>query len=117
MKIPRIFALLLLLPTLWAFSFEQNAPYNPFSPPVATYGVGPQSPFNPLATDPPKIYGGDGTYYGEYSSSNLRPDSISKPVGKYGNPMSPDSIFNPLNTFGAPMPYLGPNSQPMWPMR
>lgn len=100
MKTNTILVVLLTMPLLCAFSFQQNDPYNPSSLGGATYGVGPQSPYNPLATDPPKIYGSDGTYYGEYSSSNLSPDSINNPVGRYGNPTSPDSILNPLNTFG-----------------
>lgn len=100
MKISTISAVLLIMLMFCAEVFAQNGPYNPFSPGLPGYGVGPQSPYNPLATDPPKIYGSDGTYYGEYSASNLRPDSINNPVGRYGNPVSPESLNNPLNMFG-----------------
>lgn len=102
MKISTISAVLLIMLMFCAEVFAQNGPYNPFSPGLPGYGVGPQSPYNPLATDPPKIYDSQGVYRGEYSSSVLRPDSISNGVSRFGNPMSPDSIFNPLNTFGGP---------------
>jgi hypothetical protein len=50
---------------------------------------------NPYATNPPKIYGSDGTYHGELSRSRFSPDSTSNPFGRYGSKYSPDSINNP----------------------
>ena len=37
---------------------------------------------NPYATNPPKIYGSDGTYYGRLSVNRYAPDSTSSSYGR-----------------------------------
>ena len=50
---------------------------------------------NPYATNPPKIYGNDGTYHGRLSVNRYAPDSTANRHGRYGSHISPDSIRNP----------------------
>ena len=63
---------------------------------------GSQSPTNPYATDPPRIYDSQGNYHGQLSANPYLPDSTSNPYGQYGSQYSPDSIKNP---YGAGNPY------------
>lgn len=48
---------------------------------------------------PPKIYSGDGTYLGEFSTDRYAPDSISNKYGRYGSKYSSDSINNPYGNY------------------
>ena len=49
------------------------------------------------STNSPKIIE-NGIYRGNLNNNVLDPNSISNPLGKYGNPLSQDSIFNPLRS-------------------
>ena len=85
-----------------------NNPYSRYGSPYSD-----NSWTNPYATNPPRIYSGDGRYRGELSTNRFAPDSISNPFGRYGSRFSPDSINNP---YGAGNPY---STQPIfvWPRR
>ena len=64
---------------------------------------GNQSPTNPYATNPPRIYDSQGDYRGQLSANPYLPDSTSNSYGQYGSRYSPDSINNP---YGAGNPYI-----------
>ena len=80
--------------------FAPNGLKNPFS--RAGNPFSNQSATNPFATNPPKLYDGQGQYRGELSVHPFRPDSIANPFGRFGNPYSADSLNNP---YGAGNPY------------
>ena len=54
-----------------------------------------ESPNNPYASNPPKLYDSQGNYRGKLSSNPYDPESVSNPYGRYGSEYSPDSINNP----------------------
>lgn len=77
--------LVLLVVLLWpAWSFAQMG--NPYSRYGSWYSD--YSWRNPYASRPPRVYSG-GRYYGEWSVSPYRSDSMSNPYGRYGSPYSP----------------------------
>jgi hypothetical protein len=86
--------------------FKSDGLNNPYS----QYGsrFSNQSATNPYATNPPRMYGSDGTYRGEFSANRFAPDSASNRFGRYGSPHSPDSVNNP---YGAGNRY---STQPLW---
>ena len=55
---------------------------------------------NPYATNPPKLYSADRTYYGRLSTNRYDPDSTSNPYGRYGSRYSADSINNQFGPYG-----------------
>lgn len=63
----------------------------------------PDSPTNPYAVNPPRLYDEDGNYRGRLSVNPYLPDSTSNPYGRYGSRYSPDSLNNP---YGAGNPYI-----------
>lgn len=56
---------------------------------------------SPYATNPPRLYSGNGTYLGELSSNRYAPDSVSNKYGRFGSKYSPDSINNKYGPYGA----------------
>ena len=80
--------------------YKADGLMNPYSQNGSQYSN--KSWTNPNATDPPKLYDGNGTYRGKLSANPYDPDSTSNPNGRYGNKFSPDSINNP---YGAGNPY------------
>ena len=64
---------------------------------------------NPLATQAPRLYDGEGNYRGRLSTNRLDPESTSNPLGRYGSPLSPESINNPLGA-GSPLRNDSPNN-------
>lgn len=71
-------------------------PLQPMGPPMQSFSN--TSPYNPYATNPPKIYSEDGTYLGQLSANPYLKDSTSNHYGQYGNKFSPNSIHNPFGT-------------------
>ena len=61
----------------------------------------------PAMAQSPMIFAPNGQYLGNLNNNQLDPNSVSNPLGRYGNPLSPDSINNPLGQYGNP---LSPNS-------
>ena len=45
-----------------------------------------------------RIYDYRGRYRGKLSSNHYDPESISNPIGRFGNKYSTDSVNNPYNT-------------------
>src|SRR3569623_769956 len=52
---------------------------------------------------PPEIRARDGKYLGDASANRFDPNSVSNPMGRYGNPMNRDSINNPVGRYGSPL--------------
>lgn len=44
-----------------------------------------------------------GKYLGNLNNNQLDPNSVSNPLGRFGNPLSPDSIHNSLGKYGSPL--------------
>src|SRR5580765_5584722 len=63
---------------------------------------------NPLATRTPQLYAADGTYLGKLSTNKLDPESVSNPLGIYGNPISPTSIWNRIGPYGSEISPFSP---------
>jgi len=53
---------------------------------------------NPYVDHAPRIYDYRGRYRGKLSNNRYDPDSISNPIGRFGNKYSTDSVNNPYNT-------------------
>lgn len=53
------------------------------------------------ALDYPSLYSPSGEFMGEVSDDDLRRDSISNELGRYGSDISPDSIHNDMSRFGS----------------
>ena len=78
--------------------YKSDGLMNPYSQHGSRYSN--ESWTSRYATNPPKIYGGDGTYLGELSANRYRLDSVSNPYGRYGSRHSLDSIRNPYGPGG-----------------
>ncbi len=59
---------------------------------------------NRYDTDPPKLYGGDGTYLGRLSINPYVTDSISNHYNNYGSRYSPTSVKNPYSPYSGRYP-------------
>lgn len=60
----------------------------------------------PILVDPDT-----GQYLGNLNRNRLDPNSVSNPLGRYGNPLSPDSINNPLGKYGNPLSPSSPKNR------
>lgn len=91
--------------------FNPNSINNEFG----KYGskFSPYSPWNPFATNTPKLYDSQGNYRGKLSNNPFDPDSICNPFGRYGNRFSLESVNNPFsldspnNPFGQGLSIFG----------
>ena len=94
LTIPFLFGFCDIYSTCQVPSYTQ--PYQ--SQQVQPHSYSNNSPFNPYATNPPKIYSEDGKYLGQLSANPYLKDSTSNPYGQFGSPYSSDSINNPYST-------------------